>query len=530
MSKPKVPPKPKKAPVKAVKVPAKKTPAKKGAGTNTAAGKKPGGALKPGSPKRTPAPTRPSTASDRLTLHVCSAFAVPDPQQPGQYKRTWGNDGADRKPVLGAVVAVLNEGRTSRPVDVHGQTTLSLKGLPDGAYTLRFVPSASQLGSVPAGPALVPGKATALYRPVDVTVRWANGKLSSTPAPVVAGGASHARVLSFDDHTLSVDWKPDWLQAAKSQARDKDPGSQENGAASAPKISAVVLHRTGYSTIGTTLSQFAQPKPTDPVVNAHYVVDVDGFVVKMVRDEDQAAHAGPGAQWNLARDGRKAISVNRYSIGIEHVNAKGTRFTDAQMTALESLLKALMAKYPDIKKDRILGHCEVSPLKENPGKDPSNERDDCPGKEFDWPRLEQKGLAAAPYPQRQLPHQFFRDQASDSLGEGNDDARARYGKERRPRVPYRGLIRRIQGELAEIGYDKVPTATERRWLTGAKQTVFLEEGQYDHAMSLAVLRFQRRYLGDTRRIDGAAPAFVEGRVNAITSELIVRVRNGRGLP
>jgi N-acetylmuramoyl-L-alanine amidase len=146
------------------------------------------------------------------------------------------------------------------------------------------------------------------------------------------------RVRSVAEDFIEVDWKPDWVRAHRVEPRP-------------PRVvaNAIVLHRTDAPTIGSTLSKFITKQ-----VNAHYVVDVDGHVVKMVSEADEASHAGPGAQW------RGEKPVNSFSIGIEIVNGGG-KFPAPQMTGLIRLIQDLMDALR-IPRRRVLAHGEVNPL------------------------------------------------------------------------------------------------------------------------------------------------------------------------
>ena len=431
---------------------------------------------------------------------------------------------------MGATIAVLGEGLVSKGTDKnHGSTTLDLNRLKDGTYTLRFVPTAEQLGTTAAGPNLQPNvqrpkkgapapKPNALpdwvdrmYRTIDLRIQWRSGAL--TQEPTVVDGLDRCRVLRHEPNLLEVDWKPDWVRAKNiderqppKSLRSSPPGEKQ----AAKRIDAVVLHRTGAPAIGSSLSKF-----TSTNICSHYLVDIDGFVVKLVPEAYRGAHAGTGAVWD------KEYVVNDFSIGIELVNEKGT-FPGQQMQALVDLLTRLKATH-SIKPERVLGHCEVEKLEKANNGMITNNRDDCPGKEFDWPLLEKKGLALAPHATRLPPHRFFRDNRDASLVPTNSDRKRRYG-EKSSTVTSRGsdVIGTIQDDLTAIGYDGEPTASERKALKLAGHDVFATRGEYDRVMELTVRRFQRRFLGDTRNVTIAL-----GRINRTTSEMINAVRSGK---
>jgi LysM repeat protein len=71
-------------------------------------------------------------------------------------------------------------------------------------------------------------------------------------------------------------------------------------------ITTIVVHATANSTLVGVVSWFQN---TTAYVSAHYVIDKDGKMVQMVKDEDRAWHAGK-SEW------RGVPSVNDYGLGI----------------------------------------------------------------------------------------------------------------------------------------------------------------------------------------------------------------------
>jgi len=116
-------------------------------------------------------------------------------------------------------------------------------------------------------------------------------------------------------------------------------------------------------------------------VSAHYVVDEDGTVWRLVDEARRAWHAGR-AFWAGERD------VNSHSIGIELVNPgheHGYRpFPEAQIAALEALAHDVLARHK-IPPGRVLGHSDVAP-----------QRKQDPGELFPWPRLAAAGIGLWP--------------------------------------------------------------------------------------------------------------------------------------
>ena len=121
-------------------------------------------------------------------------------------------------------------------------------------------------------------------------------------------------------------------------------------------------------------------------VSCHYLIDRNGNIYKMIDDNKIAWHAGK-SQWKNIKN------LNKCSIGIEIQN-KGhliyyQRFTRKQISSLIVLIKSLLKKYK-IKKDNVLGHSDIAPLRK---------RD--PGEKFPWNLLSLKG-AAIWYPKFKL--------------------------------------------------------------------------------------------------------------------------------
>ena len=140
-------------------------------------------------------------------------------------------------------------------------------------------------------------------------------------------------------------------------------------------IDLVVLHYTGMATAEAALARLCDPAAR---VSAHYLIDEDGEVFRLVGEERRAWHAGVSC-W--AGDG----DVNGRSIGVELANPGhefGYRpFPGPQLRALESLLGDILERRR-IDPARVLGHSDVAPLRK---------RD--PGELFPWRRLAAKGLA-----------------------------------------------------------------------------------------------------------------------------------------
>jgi N-acetylmuramoyl-L-alanine amidase len=121
----------------------------------------------------------------------------------------------------------------------------------------------------------------------------------------------------------------------------------------------------------------------DPVarVSAHYVVEENGRVWRLVPEGRRAFHAGRSC-WEGESD------LNTVSIGIEIVNPGhelGYRaYPEPQMVSVERLCQDLASRYP-IPPHRVVGHSDIAP-----------DRKIDPGELFDWPRLARAGVGIWP--------------------------------------------------------------------------------------------------------------------------------------
>ena len=142
-------------------------------------------------------------------------------------------------------------------------------------------------------------------------------------------------------------------------------------------VTMLVLHYTGMKTGASAIDWLASPESK---VSAHYVVDEDGQLVHMVREEQRAQHAGL-SHW------RGITDVNSASIGIEIVNPGhewGYRpFPEDQMDTVTRLVAEIVGTF-SIEPRNVVGHSDVAPA-----------RKEDPGELFDWERLAKLGLAVA---------------------------------------------------------------------------------------------------------------------------------------
>jgi N-acetylmuramoyl-L-alanine amidase len=143
-------------------------------------------------------------------------------------------------------------------------------------------------------------------------------------------------------------------------------------------VDMLLLHYTGMTSGEAALARLTSP---DAKVSAHYLIEEDGAIWRLVAEDRRAWHAGLSF-WAGRRD------MNAHSIGIELVNPGhewGYRpFPEPQMAALEDLARDIMTRHP-IRPEFVLGHSDVAP-----------QRKEDPGELFDWARLAQAGIGIWP--------------------------------------------------------------------------------------------------------------------------------------
>jgi N-acetylmuramoyl-L-alanine amidase len=133
----------------------------------------------------------------------------------------------------------------------------------------------------------------------------------------------------------------------------------------------VIIHATSNDTAAQALRTLTSAEAR---VSAHYLVDRDGTVYRLVAETARAWHAGE-SKWGADTD------LNSVSLGIELDNNGREPFADAQIAALLTLLQGIRSRYPGIPAANYIGHADVAPR-----------RKVDPSRYFPWEILAREGF------------------------------------------------------------------------------------------------------------------------------------------
>ena len=141
------------------------------------------------------------------------------------------------------------------------------------------------------------------------------------------------------------------------------------------KIHSIVIHYTGMRSLQSAVERLLSKKHE---VSSHYIIDRNGKISQLVKDNNIAWHAGISNWFSFK-------NLNKTSIGIELEN-KGHQygyqnFPNTQINQLIKVLKILKKKF-NIQNINITGHSDIAP---NRKKDP--------GEKFPWKKLYKNDLA-----------------------------------------------------------------------------------------------------------------------------------------
>ena len=103
-------------------------------------------------------------------------------------------------------------------------------------------------------------------------------------------------------------------------------------------------------------------------VSSHFLIERNGSLTQFVGTQQRAWHAGISSFQGVQ-------NCNDFSVGIELEGCDESPYHDAQYAALATLTVLLLNRYPALTRQRIVGHCDISPGRKTD-----------PGPSFDWPR------------------------------------------------------------------------------------------------------------------------------------------------
>jgi AmpD protein len=101
-------------------------------------------------------------------------------------------------------------------------------------------------------------------------------------------------------------------------------------------------------------------------VSAHLLISRDGEIIQFVDFNQRAWHAGVSQFQGRER-------CNDFSIGIELEGSVNQPFSEAQYQQLADVSRELLDNYPQLNKQRIVGHSDIAPGRKTD-----------PGPYFDW--------------------------------------------------------------------------------------------------------------------------------------------------
>jgi N-acetylmuramoyl-L-alanine amidase len=220
-------------------------------------------------------------------------------------------------------------------------------------------------------------------------------------------------------------------------------------------VDTLILHYTGMPSAAAALERLCDPAAA---VSAHYLIDEDGSITRLVPEERRAWHAGASVWAGRAR-------LNGCSIGIELVNPGhewGYRpFPEAQYAACIELCREILGRWR-IPPHRVLAHSDVAPA-----------RKQDPGELFDWARLGAAGVGLWPPSGAGAPRPTGRLQA--------ELARFGYGVACHGRLDRatRTVIAAFQRHFRPARVDGVPDLDTRCRLDGLLRALESAEGRDD---------------------------------------------------
>ncbi len=395
---------------------------------------------------------------------------------------TWvrvGNLHMPNDPAVGATVgvypitanaAVLVSGATGR----WGTVNLNLAAINNGAYVLRVTPAnttTADVGPEIASTGQIPAR---IFRSIDINIYITQHDITAAnvaAAQIANGSAS----LGGAQARVIANLMPVWINSV-------NHGGRGNTA-----IKTIIVHHTGGNVTSSAVNTFMTGG-----TSAHYIIDLEGRIIKMVQDTRRAWHAG-ASQW------RGISNINSSSIGIEIVHAGQTaNYPAVQLTSLIALIGRLRTAHGTIETRNIVGHSDVATTNNVLSRKAGD-----PGTPFNWLQLENNSYGMIPGAAANVAatkyDNCFTTFAGISLRNNDNDAQHRLGGA--VRANYTGNpVTEVQQDLATIGY-----------------SVGAANGQYGRRTANAVKMFQEHFFA------GGRGGQANGRVDDATAIMIKRV-------
>jgi N-acetyl-anhydromuramyl-L-alanine amidase AmpD len=270
----------------------------------------------------------------------------------------------------------------------------------------------------------------------------------------------------------------------------------------------IVLHHTDANTPGSTIDHFSDKANNKEETGAHYLVDLDGHIIKMAPETVVTFHPGKCYWYGLdssvvSDDDAMGFKWTDIAVGIEQVHRGTKDYSSEQVAATKRLVERLRAMH-GTSHHNVLGHGEIAidaparTREKHPRAKQLGRKFDCPGEVYDWHILENSGNATKPVSDSEdiVPH-------------------ARYGD----------FFKKFPGKsINTVTNDKtiVPVAIAGLQLTLSELGYFVDfvdfTAKYDELTRHAVEAFQIRYFSGRLRRDERF-RIVEGRTH------VVRVAN-----
>ena len=145
-------------------------------------------------------------------------------------------------------------------------------------------------------------------------------------------------------------------------------------------VDMLVLHYTGMESGPAALRQM---QSAEKQVSAHYMVEENGEVYRLVPEDMRAWHAGV-SRWAGQED------LNSRSVGVEIVNGGHDfglpNFAPGQIEVVIELSQSILKRW-DIPQVRVVGHSDIAP-----------DRKQDPGEKFPWRDFARAGVGLWPEP------------------------------------------------------------------------------------------------------------------------------------